>query len=221
MELIKMKIESFASSDYLSKNIGQISAFVNPESYSQNNSNNYSSFNIKGDSAQTFFFNNVGGSVFKINKLLVDGTGVVPLSDATNVDDYLKKLSKVVYQYNGDIHMPPYVKISWGEFVFMGICTSYNVSYTLFKPDGTCLRAQVDMEFKSSSSASDKTKKASNNSPDLTHVRTVQAGDTLPLMTYRIYGSSSYYLDVARDNNLNNIYAIKPGDQLYFLPLKK
>lgn len=221
MELIKLKIESFESADYVSKKKGQILAFVNPESYTQSNSNNYSSFNVKGDSAQTFFFNNVGGSVFKISKLIVDGTGVVPLSNATSVDDYLKKLSAVVYDYNSTIHMPPYVKISWGIFTFMGVCTSYNVTYTLFRPDGTCIRAQVDMEFKASVNPSDKVKKAAPSSPDLTHVRVVQAGDTLPLMTYRIYGTSSYYLEVARANNLNNIYAIRPGDQLYFPPLKK
>jgi nucleoid-associated protein YgaU len=40
-------------------------------------------------------------------------------------------------------------------------------------------------------------------------------------MSYQIYGDSSYYMEIARVNKLANINAIKPGDQLYFPPLKK
>ncbi|WP_316815109.1 hypothetical protein [Pedobacter nyackensis] len=221
MALIKLKIESFGKADYSSDSKGTIDAFINPDSYSQNNSNNFSSFNIKGDSAQTFFFNNSGGSTLKIDKLLVDGTGIIPLPGFKSVDDYLAKLSKLVYKYDGSIHMPPYVKITWGNLLFQGICTAYNVKYTLFKPDGTCLRAEVSLEFKASIDPQTKVNQAANSSPDLTHARTVKAGDTLPLMTYRIYGTSAYYLEVARINNLQNINAIKPGDQIYFPPLKK
>ncbi|QNK63910.1 LysM peptidoglycan-binding domain-containing protein [Pedobacter sp. PAMC26386] len=221
MALIKLKIESFRKADYTNGSKGSINAFINPDSYSLTNSNNFSSFNIKGDSAQTFFFNNTGGSILKIDKLLVDGTGIVPLSGFKDVDGYLNELSRLVYEYDGKIHMPPYVRITWGNLLFKGICTSYNVKYTLFKPDGTCLRAEVSLEFKASVDPQTKVNEAANNSPDLTHARTVKAGDTLPLMTYRIYGTSAYYMEVARINNLNNINAIKPGDQIYFPPLKK
>lgn len=221
MALIKLKIESFGKADYISDSKGSITAFINPENYALSNANNYSSFNIKGDSAQTYFFNNTAGSTLKIDKLLVDGTGIVPLGGFKNVDAYLDKLSKLVYQYDGTMHMPPYVKITWGNLLFEGICSSYNVKYTLFKPDGTCLRAEVALEFKASVDPQTKVKKAANSSPDLTHARIVKAGDTLPLMTYRIYGTSAYYMEVARINKLTNINAIKPGDQIYFPPLKK
>jgi hypothetical protein len=221
MALIKLKIESFGKADYMGDPKGSINAFINPENYSQNNSNNYSSFNIKGDSAQTYFFNNTAGSTLKIDKLLVDGTGIVSLGSFKSVDAYLDELSRLVYKYDGAIHMPPYVKVTWGELSFKGVCSSYNVKYTLFKPDGTCLRAEVSLEFKASVDPQTKVKKASNSSPDLTHARTVKAGDTLPLMTYRIYGSSAYYMEVARVNKLTNINAIKPGDQIYFPPLEK
>ncbi|MBB5636869.1 LysM repeat protein [Pedobacter cryoconitis] len=221
MALIKLRIDSYGKADYISSHKGTINAFINPESYAVTNSNNFSSFNIKGDSEQTFFFNNTGGSVLKIDKLLVDGTKIVQSAGFKDVDAYLKDLSKLVYEYNGEIHMPPYVKVTWGNFVFKGVCTSYNVKYTLFKPDGTCLRAEVSMEFKASVDPQTKVNKAANSSPDLTHARTVKAGDTLPLMTYRIYGTSAYYMEVARINNLSNINAIKPGDQIYFPPLKK
>uniref|UniRef100_A0AAU6WLI4 LysM domain-containing protein n=1 Tax=Chryseobacterium endophyticum TaxID=1854762 RepID=A0AAU6WLI4_9FLAO len=59
------------------------------------------------------------------------------------------------------------------------------------------------------------------NSPDLTHKRTIQDGDTLPLMTERIYGDSKYYLEVAKVNNLINFRQLVPGEELYFPPIEK
>jgi nucleoid-associated protein YgaU len=101
------------------------------------------------------------------------------------------------------------------------VLKSYTLTYTLFKPDGTALRATIDAQFTESIDYADKINMASPNSPDLTHFRTVRAGDTLPLMTYNIYGDSSYYLKVAKSNLLNSVYGISPGDSIAFYPLEQ
>lgn len=219
MELKKLTIESYKSSDYSGHILQTIDLYINPESYSQNYNPIYKNPDVIGDPEQTLFFAGMGSNTLALNKLIVDGTGVV--QPKLNVEDYITKLGEVLYKYNGDMHRPPYVKIRWGKLVFNGVCTSFQVNYTLFKPDGTALRAFVDLEFKNSVNFETKEKRANNNSPDLTHVRTVKAGDTLPLMTYQIYGDSSYYLEVARVNGLNNINCLKPGSQVFFPPLKK
>jgi len=59
------------------------------------------------------------------------------------------------------------------------------------------------------------------NSPDLTHLRTANAGDNLPLMSNKIYGDSKYYLELAKVNNLNSVFDVLPGDKVVFPPLKK
>ena len=63
--------------------------------------------------------------------------------------------------------------------------------------------------------------KENNKSPDLTHFRIVKAGDTLPLMTYAIYGDSKYYLEVAKANNLINFRKLDAGQRIFFPPLQK
>ena len=98
---------------------------------------------------------------------------------------------------------------------------SFTVAYSLFKPDGSALRATINLKLTESKDYKTKAKEAQKSSPDLTHMRTVKAGDTLPLMTYRIYGDSSYYTEVARVNKLRSFNDIKPGDQIYFPPIKK
>jgi nucleoid-associated protein YgaU len=59
------------------------------------------------------------------------------------------------------------------------------------------------------------------SSPDLTHVRVVKAGDTLPLLTKAIYGSSRDYLRVAEHNGLDNFRDLTPGRRLVFPPLEQ
>jgi nucleoid-associated protein YgaU len=49
----------------------------------------------------------------------------------------------------------------------------------------------------------------------------VKKGDTLPLMCYRIYGDSRYYLQVAMANRLTNFRNLQVGDELFFPPIEK
>jgi len=83
------------------------------------------------------------------------------------------------------------------------------------------LRAIGKAKFSESISPKLEAAEKKNESPDVTHKRTVQAGDTLPLMTERIYGDSKYYLEVAKINNLVNFRQLKPGQELFFPPLEK
>jgi nucleoid-associated protein YgaU len=63
--------------------------------------------------------------------------------------------------------------------------------------------------------------KANVQSPDLTHVRVVEEGDTLPLMAKRIYGDSKYYLEVARVNRITSFRKLKTGQRIFFPPIQK
>ncbi|MEC5174011.1 nucleoid-associated protein YgaU [Chryseobacterium nepalense] len=91
----------------------------------------------------------------------------------------------------------------------------------MFTNEGKALRAIGKAKFSESISKELAAKEENKQSPDLTHKRTVQDGDTLPLMTERIYGDSKYYLEVAKANGLVNFRQLKPGSELYFPPIEK
>ena len=148
----------------------------------------------------------------------IDGTGVV--KTITSVSDELVKLHKVIYKFNGVNHEPNHVQIVWGALKFNGRLTDDAIEYTLFMPNGDPLRADVTLSFESFMTAREESRKAGRSSPDLSHIVEVRAGDTLPLLCYRIYNDSSYYRDVARINNITNIRDIKPGTMLHFPPLR-
>jgi len=217
--LVKLKIEGFEDPACVSKKKGEIIAFINPSTYKRNFKTVYETSNEVNTNAPTQIFKFVGESDLKLS-FFVDGTGVVPLAKKyANVDAYINAFTSLVYGFKGDIHRPYFLLVTWGTLKFTGICTGLDVTYNLFTPDGNALRATIDITLTESVDYKTKAKEAAKSSPDLTHMRVVKAGDTLPLMTYRIYGDSSYYVEVAKRNNLSSFNAIKPGDVLYFHPL--
>lgn len=219
--LKKLLIKSYAKADCSGTELGSINAFINPENYNRSCSTSYANVEAIGDPKQTKSFKGMGPDILTLGKLVVDGTGIVPLGKYADVDAYITAFRDIVYSLNGDQHRPNYLLVIWGNFKFIGVCTTLNVNYTMFKPDGTACRASIDLKLQSTIGLNEKLKQAQLNSPDMTHMRVVKAGDTLPLMTFRIYGDASYYLEVARANGLKSIHALRPGDQLYFPPLKK
>jgi len=216
--LVKLKIEGFEDPACVAKKKGEINAFINPSTYARNYTAVYQNTPETDASAPTQVFKRVGESDLKLN-FFVDGTGVVPLGTYANVDAYVDAFTNLVCGFQGDIHRPYYLLITWGRLKFTCVCTKADVTYTLFTPDGNALRANIDAVFAESIDYKTKAMAAEKSSPDLTHMRVVKAGDTLPLMTYRIYGDSKYYIQVAKRNGLSNFNAIKPGDVLYFHPL--
>lgn len=224
MALKKIKIEAFkdiACSEAVDDD-KSIEAFINPNEYTRAKTIRYSQKATVNDPKPTLVFSGIQDETLTFGKIIVDGTGVAyGATLAKDVDNYVQSFQNVVSQYVSGTHSTPYLKVTWGKLIFVCVCKSFNVKYTLFAPEGTALRAEITLGLTSTTNYSTKVKEAGPQSPDLTHLVTVKAGDTLPLLCYKIYGDSSYYLDVARKNNLDNINDIKPGTPIYFYPLKK
>jgi len=220
MALVKLKIEAYAEANCTGSSLGTINAMFNPETYSRTYNVNYKASTEIGKSGTTMIFSGIGQNDLEL-KLIVDGTGIIPIPGASTVDAYITKFKSIAYSYHGTEHRPNYLKLTWGTLTFTGICESINITYNLFNPDGSAMRATMNVKFVETVDYKTKAKQAQKSSPDLTHVRTVKAGDTLALMSYQIYGDSLYYLQVAKANNLSSVSAIRPGDQIFFPPIKK
>jgi hypothetical protein len=215
-ELTKMKIVAYKDPDFSSQ-LGEYNLLVNPENYKFKNEQQYTvSDTVNGSSAQTVKYKGGIAGLFEIG-LFFDGTGVIT---DEKVDDQIKKVKDLIYSYNGDIHEPNYLKVYWGtQSLFQGRLKSWNINYTMLDMDGTPLRAEATVVIIASISAKKKALEEKKSSADLTHVRTVLDGDNLPLMCYRIYGDSSYYIKVAQHNELTHFRDLKPGDIITFPPV--
>ncbi|MGQ1786263.1 CIS tube protein [Saccharicrinis sp. GN24d3] len=211
-----MKIVAFKDPDYSSR-VGEYDLLVNPETYKVTNEQQYSNADTTiGSSAQSAKFKGSGSGLFEI-LMFFDGTGMI---SKDKVDDQIKEVKELIYQYNGDIHEPNYLRVYWGtQSLFQGRLKSWKVNYTMLDMDGSPLRAEATATLVASVSAKKKAIEERKSSSDLTHVRTVLDGDNLPLMCHRIYGDSSYYIKVAQHNNLTNFRALKPGIKISFPPV--
>ncbi len=155
-------------------------------------------------------------------EFLFDNTGIIDGSPRESIADDLKKFKALLVDYKGDAHEPRHFKLVWGEnSIFKGRVTSVEITYKLFRADGTPTRATAKVSFKASIEEEKRAARENRQSPDLTHARLVKLGDTLPLLCYEIYGDPRYYLQVAARNGLNDFRKLTPGTTLRFPPIAK
>lgn len=150
---------------------------------------------------------------------VIDCTGIVD-SKRTDMSKEIKSLETIIYTYNGKIHRPNFVKVQWGENItFNGVLNSIDISYTLFKPDGSPLRAKISLAFSQYISPSTETKIIAPKSPDLTHIVTVVEGMSLPQLCLQTWDDDSLYIEVAKFNNLNKFRDLDGNTKLIFPPV--
>jgi hypothetical protein len=222
--LEKMQIVAYLNGGFTDK-AGEFAVYINPEKYSHTYKIYYNDVQAQGASGGSPNFNRIPSDTVKM-ELVFDGTGVVPsltTGAGTSADTVTKQLDvfkKLIFTFNGKIHSPNFLKLSWGTLLFKCRLQSLVINYTLFQPDGMPLRARADATFVGFNDETELALSANKSSPDLSHVMTVRAGDTLPLMCNSIYGSSAYYIEVARANGLTDFRDLVVGSQLLFPPLQ-
>jgi hypothetical protein len=210
---------------------------VNPGSYTRNQLINYSNQRGQGSAASEAIFSNSPPASLSF-EFLFDGTGVVPepselgdvplvgaLASALSgpktfvVMNEIRKFDELVYQYEGNIHRPRALLLVWGSLAISCVLSSVSYRFTLFRPDGTPLRAVAACTFCESVPAEVQQRKNNATSPDLTHLRDVRDGDTLPMLANDIYGRPELYLEVARVNKLVNFRKLRSASRLAFPPV--
>ncbi|MBO9618704.1 MAG: hypothetical protein J7539_06655 [Niabella sp.] len=149
-------------------------------------------------------------------EFILDGTGVntngVKIPVTAQVLLFREATTKIV----GSTHRPPYLIVQYGSFISSCNITSSDISYTMFDMTGLPIRAKVTASFDERTPGTLGALLSMLSSPDLTHVIEVQKGDTLPLLTYKVYQNQQYYLQVAKVNRLKNFRKLQPGTRLVF-----
>ena len=222
----KLTITAYTDSGFKTKATtagNPFTVWINPASYTHSTRIDYNDRQAQGSSGPSPEFNRVATEDINFD-LIFDATGVIPppggpSSYIKGVADGIATLTALAVTMNGTIHSPNFLILSWAQLQFQCVLTSMNVNYTLFMPDGTPVRAKVAVAFQSYTSETQLAAEEGKESPDVTHMVTVTAGDTLPLLCHRIYGSSGFYLKVAKFNHLQSFRRIVPGTQLVFPPL--
>ncbi len=231
-ELVKLTIHSFRDRNFAKDSEDPSRMFtvpINPESFTKNFKIELDTRRGHGNQGTDPRFKSTVPEQLKLDFVL-DGTGtmqgyIYPQlkgKKVKEVKDQLAAFLGCVYDFDGDIHRPRFLKLFWGsEIKFPCILSNLDINYTLFNRDGSPLRVKISATFLNylAQEARAATEKA--KSPDLTHYRESRAADRLDLMTYNIYNDSKYFLQVAKANGLSSLRNLKPGMKINFPPFDK
>jgi len=214
-----MKITGYTDEEFQTAFAGQpYSVMINPESIKYQRSIEYNEQQAPDTSSASQKYKSTPSDKLNFD-IVIDCTGIVD-AKRTNMATEIAALEKIVFTYNGNIHRPNFVKVQWGKNItFKGVLVSFDISYTLFRPDGSPLRAKISLGFSQYISPKTVTQKDAAGSPDLTHLVTVVDGMSLPQLCLQVWNDESYYVQVARFNGLNKFRNLKGIDQLIFPPI--
>ena len=236
-QLEKLKIHVYGNRRRIGLPQDTFEVMFNPESYSLRYQNVYQSYQGVNTSARTAKYSLSKPSELSL-KLILDNSGIVSdpnlagalltgsalMNKSSGKNDVYKRVQQflgLTVFMDGQLHEPKFLKIEWGDLIFNCRLASVNISYTLFNRSGQPTRAELDTEFVDDIEDSKRLRLENKSSPDLTHVRTVNADETLPIMANRIYGNSNYYIQLAQANQLNNFRKLRVGSNIVLPPLDK
>lgn len=113
---------------------------------------------------------------------------------------------------------PPLCRFEWGRFLsFSAVITRVAQTFTMFKPDGTPVRARVNVTFKQVAQ-----QPGAQNPTTRTEAKkiwVVHEGQTLNWIAYQEYGDAACWRHIADTNGLDDPKTLQPGQILKLTPL--
>ncbi len=229
-----LRIESLKKDESTAEVEGHMYVQVNPETYSLSHTISLDENQASGTSNRQQKQNKTYPDKLSMD-LIFDRSGIVPLvkqeggrmvEELTEpdmmkgVNEDIDRFKSLIFEHKGDIHRPNTVRLLWGDMVFKGRLTNLSIEYTLFRPSGIPSRAKLSVEFEGTQEIKEMLAKQRDNSPDLTHIRTVAASDKLPLMAYRIYNDPCIFFRLQR-RMVSLIFESYAWDNSFGFPLSK
>jgi hypothetical protein len=217
--LVKMKIFTFTTEKFEEDKKGTPAEFVlmfNPTTYTSKYEVVYEPAQGKGNTAATNKIGKVKPRDFTF-EFIIDGTGVTgqEVDVQAKIDDFLKAAVLTVQA----THRPHFLRLNWGKLTLDTVLKTADVAITLLDSQGKPLRAKITAVFTENIEDTLRVRQDGHSSPDLTHLRKVNTDSKLPIMAEKEYREHTYYLSVARANNLNNFRRLNIGSQIKLPPI--
>jgi hypothetical protein len=193
----------------------RFSVLFNPTSYSISSSVSWTPQESRGLNAPPLTYGGGGSRTLTLD-LFYDVTEPI---DGMRIDDVRKETNKVVTlaRKDRDLGRPPVVAIEWSaapltgpDFPFIGVITGLTQNFTLFKADGTPVRANLNVTFTEFASTEIEQRKLD---PEFT-TRVVKRGDTLSGIAAELYGDPALWRIIAQANHLDDPRQLTIGRRL-------
>lgn len=200
-----------------------IECWFNPKEYSLSRTNKWKTDPVPGSALPKTQF--TGSDPHKLNIDLLFDDSDSHSGDVRTICGKLLDMMEVDEKFGSggkNNARPPMVEFGWGGVVtFNAICESLSIQYTLFKPNGVPLRAQVKLALTQAEPAPAKStgggaKRQNPTTMGMAGLRShvVRDGDSLPSIAYAAYSDATQWRLIAEANNIDDPLALRRGTVL-------
>lgn len=150
--------------------------------------------------------------------VFLDGTEDEAVDVGATVDQLFAALQPTRRSMDAGSPFPPIVVFSWGEANrFVGVLQSVDASYTMFRADGTPLRATCKLKLQEFQVRPPRQNPTSGGRR-ARRSHTVVLGDSLPSIAHAEYGTPTLWRAVARANGIDDPWRLRLGAELLVPP---
>ncbi len=192
-----------------------VACMFNPYEYTVTKTNTYQEEARNGSEVPSFEFSRAGPQTLRLS-LIFDTyeSG----EDVTTTTEELWRFMETRTREEGDTTdkiPPPDVAFEWGVFRFVAVITEMTQRFTLFKPDGTPVRARVDVTFTQHVDLNDYPRtNPTSGAEEVQRVWRVGAGDRLDTIAHRVYGAATKWRLIAEYNGIVDPLKLPIGQKL-------
>ena len=192
-----------------------IPVMFNPEEYTLNKDNNYAQQSVPGLSAPIVQF--VSGNQQTLDmELFLDTyeahrSGSRQLNQAgDDVRDLTRKITGLM-EIDPATHAPPVLIFTWASLTFTCVLARVSQRFIMFKPDGTPVRARLQVTFNEFRNVELEAKEIKRETADYSKTIIVNQGETLSGIAGRVYGDPKLWRSIARVNDIDNPRSLPTG----------
>jgi len=192
-----------------------VDCMFNPFEYTVSKQNQYGENPKNNGDVPQVEFKKAGPQTLKLSLMFDTYEQGEDVSLSTNT---LWKLMEAKTRQEGNKNKkvpPPSVSFEWGVFRFVAVITDMTQKFTLFKQDGTPVRAKVDVTFTQHVDTEDYPgQNPTSGGGPINRIRQVLAGDRLDNIAYEMYGDATKWRIIAERNHIQNPLLLRAGQQL-------
>jgi len=138
--------------------------------------------------------------------------------EKVDVRPYTSKIETLML-VNAQEHRPPVLRFCWGNLSFDCVLEDLVQRFTLFKSDGTPMRAILKAVFKEYATAASQFQTTPRESADHTKRMAVREGETMSSIAGREYKDPGKWRAIADANHIEDPENVKPGTIVELPPL--
>lgn len=219
MKMMKAKLEEVEGSKKLEFKF-------NPSEYSVSKSANWSNTAASKATKAGSKPHYVGSNPQSVSlKIFFDDWEALAGDVTKDVEQLLDWCTPTKKSIGNNKSQPPILRFTWGANMHLQVhkyyLSSVNATYTMFRRDGTPVRATADIKLSEVPTDDPDGQNPTSGAINTRRTHLISQGDSLQSIAYREYGRAGLWRGIAAFNNIDDPMRLQLGDQLLLPSLEE